>query len=80
MFRKVGLVVLIVLAASFAELFLTAIMPTVITFANYIVNDPSGATYYGYTAAGRALPWILYPMPVLIGAILSIIVLRRGER
>ncbi len=80
MFKKSLLVAGIVAAVVAVILFMTAIMPTLLSLIGFAQADPLAGNYSGYSYALGAAPLWLYLIPVAIGGIAVIVVLRSPER
>jgi hypothetical protein len=58
---------------------MTAVMPAIDAMVQVAYTDPSAANYTGYKEAVGAAPIWLYGIPVVVGLILAVMVLRAPE-
>ena len=61
-------------------LILWAVMPVITSLSQVAYTDPSAANYTFYKAAVGAAPWWLFFIPILVGGVAIIIILRAPER
>lgn len=55
-------------------------MPAIRTMTDVAASDPSAGNYTGYQEATQAAPLWLFAIPLLVGGIATVIVLRQPER
>lgn len=80
MFKKIFWVVLIVIAVVVVEILLTAEMPAIRSIIDIAAADPSAGNYAGYSEALGAAPIWVYFIPILVGGIGVIMILRAPEQ
>lgn len=79
MFKKIWLITLIVIGVIVSMVIMTAAMPAIRSMTDIAASDPSASNYTGYPEATTAAPLWLYFIPVAVGGIATVIVLRSPE-
>lgn len=74
---KIGIIVGVVIVM---VLLVTVLMPFFQEMSLFVSNDTASGNYWGYRAAGTALPMFFYALPVLVGGIAVFLILRRRDQ